>query len=569
MNKIVPRYYQTAAKDAFFNFVTSGKKGNPLICMPTASGKAIVIADIIIDVFRYFPGKRVMMITHTWKLIDQNNDKLRQMWPSAPVGIHSDGLGRRDTMLPIIFGGVKSIYSTIKKDNRAFGSIDLIIVDEAHLISDDEKSEYLKLLQIIYKESPQVIVLGLTATFYRMKMGLLTEGPIFDEIIYNICDRESFQRLITEGYLNPLIGKPTNTKIDGIRDVNMQAGEFNQSLADKLVDRPEIIEASCKEVLEFGWNRQKMMGFASGINSAEHLAEMFQRLGAPVTCVHSGLSQKINKARLEGFSAGEYWGVIGANMLTTGYDEPQIDMICDWQVTNSTNRHVQKLGRGTRVLLNWEKYRNEPKANTLVLDFVGNIGNIGPIDDPRMPRKPGMKTGEPPPIKICDAVKLKVNEGLLRDDPNYKDGCGAYNHASVRNCCNCAEEFSFKIHVEATAFNDSPMKVVEAPVIERFEINRAIYYSKHEGKSNSLGTNNPPTIKAIYPFGIRSINKFICFEHTGRARHLAHEWWMKHSPNPPPATCDEFLSRTHELRTPKSIQVHVNLKWPEIVALEF
>lgn len=567
MSRIVPHYFQTDAKNAIFEFLVSGEPGNPLVCMPTASGKSVVISDFVMDVFKYFPQKRVMMLTHVSKLISQNAERLLQMWPEAPLGIHSDGLDRRDTFLPIIYGGIQSVCPTMEKSPQIFGKIDALMIDEAHLVGDVESSQYLKVIGMLQAANPDMRIIGFTATWYRLKMGLLTDGGIFTKVIYNICTREWFERLIKEGHLNPLIGKPTNTKIDGIRDIGMVGGEFNQKKADELIDRGEIIEASCREVLEFGWDRHKMMGFASGVKSAEHLAEMFCMLGANVTCVHSKISKKENQRRLEAYSAGEYWGIVGANMLTTGYDEPQIDLICDWQVTTSPAKHVQKLGRGTRVLRNWERYRPMAKPNTLVLDFVGNIANLGPIDDPVMPRKPGEKTGDPPPVKICDAPKLKENEG--KGVADWIQGCGAYNHASVRLCCNCSAEFSFKLHVESTASYASPMKQDEAPVLQSLRLMGPVFYSRHEGKEKS-GFMSPPMVKAVYPVGTKSINVFLGFEHTGYPRHKAHEWWRMHSSSKDiPQTVDEFLQRTGETRLPKSVLAQTNLKYWEIKQYEF
>jgi DNA repair protein RadD len=566
---IKPHWYQTEAKNAIFNYFENGGRGNPLVCMPTGTGKSIVIADFLIDVFRYYPTQRVMLLTHVWKLIEQNAEKLQRMWLTVPLGIHSAGLGQRQKSLPIIYGGVQSVCPTLEKNNNAFGRIDLLLIDEAHLLGADDDTQYLTVIRILTALNPFLKVIGFTATPFRLKMGMLTDGGLFSDIAYNLCDYDSFQRLISEGFLCPLIGKPTSTKFEGIRELGITGGDYNQKQAEDLIEsREDILYAACKEILEFGYDRQKCMVFAAGIKNAEHISEILNSLGAPTTFVHSKSKAK-NKERLEAYSAGEYWAIVGANMLTTGYDEPQIDLIADLQPTCSPGKHVQKLGRGTRVLPNWQKFRSTPKSNTLALDFVGNIANNGPIDDPVTPRKPGQKKGDPPPVKICDGPKLKHNEYKKRDEPDYLDGCGAYNHASVRFCCNCANEFSFKMHVESTAYHDSPMKVLETPILETVPILRPVLYQKHSGKDKGGGVVSPDSIKAVYLMGIRAINHYLCFEHTGKARRLAHEWWMKHAPTEPPKTCDEFLQRTGELRVPKNILVHVNLKWPEIKQWEF
>lgn len=557
--KITPHYYQTDAKLAVFNYFENGGTGNPLVCMPTGTGKSIVIADLLIDIFSAYPTQRVMVLTHVWKLIQQNAAKLQQMWPTAPIGIHSAGLGLRDCMMPIIFGGIQSVSSTLEKNPLAFGHRDLILVDEAHLLGGDDDSQYLKTVKALTLVNPYLKVIGFTATPYRLKMGLLTEGDIFSDIAYNITTHEWFQRLIGEGFLCPLIGKPTNTVIKGLDSIGITGGEFNQKQAEKVIDTDENTYNACREILEYGHDRNKCMVFAQGVANAEHIAAMLDSLGASAVAVHSKLSADENRKRLAAYSRGEVWAMVGANMLTTGYDEPSIDLIADMQPTLSPGKHVQKLGRGTRVF--------PGKNNTLVLDFVNNIANNGPIDDPVLPRKPGVKSGDPAPIKICDAPRLKQNEGKGQKDI-LLPGCGAYNHASVRYCCNCAEEFSFQNKLEGTASIASPMKQTEAPVYKTLRLMGPVFYTKHDGKKEG-GYTKPPSVKAVYPVGIRPINKYLHFEHVGLPRHHAREWWRMHSANEPPDTVDEFLTRTSELRIPTAVVVLANQKYPEIMQYEF
>src|SRR5512140_3125050 len=53
------RDYQDAAVDAIFRYFENGGKGNPLIAMPTATGKSIVIAELIKRVCSMYPGQRI------------------------------------------------------------------------------------------------------------------------------------------------------------------------------------------------------------------------------------------------------------------------------------------------------------------------------------------------------------------------------------------------------------------------------------------------------------------------------------------------------------------------------
>ena len=112
------RWYQSGAVEALFDFYSEPRpiddKGipiqkNPLICLPTGTGKSIVIANFIKRCFEQVPNTRVIMATHVKELIKQNANKLLEVWPLAPVGIFSAGLKQRDYFQPIIFGGIQSM----------------------------------------------------------------------------------------------------------------------------------------------------------------------------------------------------------------------------------------------------------------------------------------------------------------------------------------------------------------------------------------------------------------------------------------------------------------------------
>jgi DNA repair protein RadD len=98
---IQPRDYQAAAVQSIFDYFIS-KHGNPVVAMPTGTGKSVVIALFLQRVFYHYPRQRVMVLTHVKELIGQNFAKLLEAWPTAPAGIYSSGLKRRDTREKII-----------------------------------------------------------------------------------------------------------------------------------------------------------------------------------------------------------------------------------------------------------------------------------------------------------------------------------------------------------------------------------------------------------------------------------------------------------------------------------
>jgi len=548
MLNLQDRWYQTEAETSIFDYFYSGKVGNPIVAMPTGTGKSIVIAKFVRSIFQRWPGQRIMMLTHVKKLIEQNASKLMDVWPTAPLGIYSAGLNSRDMILPIVFGGVQSVAKAIQRgvketmipiQHQHFGYRDLLLIDECHLLSPQEDTQYQYVISELRKINPNLKIIGFTATKYRLKQGELTDEGLFTDVCYDITGVESFNRLIAEGYIAPLFPKRTQTTID-LSGVGLAAGDFNNKQLENAVDKDEITYSAVREMCEYGHDRKAWLVFASGVDNAEHIASMLQSFGVPSAAVHSKLGDKENDKRIDAFVNGEMRALVNMGMLTTGFDYPAIDLIGMLRPTLSPGLWVQMLGRGTRP--------SPGKNDCLCLDFAGNTRRLGPINDPKIPRKPG-KGGGDVPVRICD-------------------GCGTYNHAAARQCICCGIEFPFETKLFETASSDA-LLAGDAPMIEWIDVGRVIY-NLHEKKNKEGVLMSPPMIRASYFAGFSRFEKFIGLEHPpGRFLHDSKEWWRMHHCDEPPITTWQALQRTNELRWPKKIRVWLNKKYPEILGFEF
>ena len=56
------RWYQDEAEFSIFDYFQRGGVGNPVVAMPTGTGKSVVIANFIRRIFGYWPNQRVMML---------------------------------------------------------------------------------------------------------------------------------------------------------------------------------------------------------------------------------------------------------------------------------------------------------------------------------------------------------------------------------------------------------------------------------------------------------------------------------------------------------------------------
>lgn len=184
-----PRDYQEYAINSVFKYFEDGNVGNPVICMPTGTGKSLVSAEFIRRVCTQWPGQRVILLTHVKELIEQNYDKLMQIWSTAPAGIYSAGIGRKETMFNITYAGIQSIHRVAHE----FGHVDLIIVDECHLIPTKSNTMYRKFIDLLKRVNPHLKVIGLTATAWRVGTGMITDdNGFFDDICCDMCSFDSF-----------------------------------------------------------------------------------------------------------------------------------------------------------------------------------------------------------------------------------------------------------------------------------------------------------------------------------------------------------------------------------------
>jgi DNA repair protein RadD len=135
--------------------------------------------------------------------------------------------------------------------------------------------------------------------------------------------------------------------------------------------------------------------------------------GITADCVIGDTPAADRAKMLAEFKAGRITALTNANVLTTGFDHPSIDLIAMLRPTMSPGLYVQMAGRGLRIA--------PGKTDCLVLDFAGVVDQHGPITAVKPPPKKGDKIGEAP-VKVCD-------------------NCQEIVHISCKVCPACGAEF--------------------------------------------------------------------------------------------------------------------------------
>lgn len=520
-----PRDYQISAVSSVYSYFKENS-GNPIIAMPTGTGKSVVIAMLLQSIYLQFPSQRTMILTHVKELIEQNYEKLLGLWPGAPAGIYSAGLKRKETDRKITFAGIGSVA----KKAAHFKHIDLLIIDEAHLVSPTEETMYQRLIGDLKAVNPNLKVIGLTATPWRLGVGKITDNGIFTDICFDMTTMEAFNWLIAQAYLAMLVPKPTRCMLD-TEGVHLRGGEFIQTELQHAVDKYEVTQSAMKEMIEMGAERKHWLVFASGVEHACNISDMLNDMGVPSVAIHSKMPEAERDKAILDFKAGKYRAAVNNNVLTTGFDFPAIDLIGVLRPTLSSVLWVQMLGRGTRP--------SPGKQNCLVLDFARNTKRLGPINDPLIPRRKGEKADGAAPVKLCNA-------------------CATYNHASVRHCVYCGAEFTFEVKIKATAASDELLKG-EAPIVQDFEVDH-ITYTQHTKEGR------PPMMKVNYYCGLRMFSEYVCIQHEGFAQRKARWWWKERAAVAFPPSTEAALGLVSEIKPATHLRVWINKQYPEIVA---
>jgi DNA repair protein RadD len=523
---IALRSYQQDAIKAVTDYWAKGG-GNPLVEMATGTGKSMVIAELTRSLMEEYPRMRILMLVHVRELVGQNFAALLKVWPDAPAGIYSAGLGKRDAHHRITFASIQSVF----RRADLLGDRDLIHIDEAHLVPAKGEGMYRQLLDDIHARSPHARVCGFTATPYRLDTGRLDAGTsrLFDETVYTY----GIARGIEDGFLSPLVSKAGLTEID-VSAVQRRGGEFVPAQLEKASDK--ITAQAVAEICDFGKSRRSWLVFCAGVKHAFNVRDAMRGQGISCETVTGDTPSGERDSILRRFKAGEIKCLTNAQVLTTGFDAPAVDLVVMLRPTLSTSLYVQIVGRGTRL--------SSGKENCLVLDYAGNIRRHGPVDSVGAESKtfnPDSETGKVP----VDSVRAKECPGCQELIAINSITCKICGHEFPRE-----EKPKHEAEAEKSVGILSGEKVApqQIPVVD-WRLDR---YQK-------IGM--PDSIKVTFIAGISEYREWIAFEHGMTRCQAAMQWWATHGGSSPyPKSTDEALHRVDELIMPVTISVEPNKK---------
>ena len=536
MTALQLRPYQLEAEQAVLDYWANGG-GNPLVDMATGLGKSVVIGNLTQRLMTEYPTMRALMLVHVKELVAQNFSALTRLWPQAPAGIYSAGLGRRDTHHRITIAILQSVYRRAAE----LGPRDLVLIDEAHLVPTAGEGMYRTLLDKLREERPDLRVCGFTATPFRMDSGRLDRGStrLFDDVVFSY----GIGKGIDDGWLSPLVSKSGATEID-VSAVAKRGGEFVTGALEEAADNDAITRAAVSEIVQYGQSRRSWLVFCAGVKHAHHVRDAMRDAGVSCETISGSTPAGERDRIIQDFKSGRLRCLTNCNVLTTGFDAPAVDLIALLRPTLSPGLFVQMMGRGTRL--------SDGKDNCAVLDFTGTCRRMGPVDTITIDSRPG-RTGEPTAAKVGD-VRAK-------ECPT----CKTLAALNARTCLVCGHEWSLDSVRHDAEADDAPILSRDLKNRPPDEIAVVTWSARRHKKDGS-----PDSLRVTYAAGLMTYPEWVLFEHQGPGRYRAEKWWARHGgAEPCPATVTEATVRFSELTQPAFISIRRDGKYHNVVARRF
>lgn len=518
-----PRPYQQKAMEAVHAHLCE-KATNPAVVLPTGSGKTPAMAWMIQNYMRDYPYIRVLVLAHIQELLQQGVNKMKEIWPLAPVGVYSAGLKGKDRHEPITYAGIQSIWRHASK----FQAWDLIFVDEAHRIPLSGETTYRHFLRQAKEMNPNLRIVGWTATPFRMN-----GGPICSPtgILNEICYEANVRDLIQDGYLCPLKSKGVAASTETSK-VHIRNGEFVTSELMSAVNG--IVKPAVTEAVNRIADRKSIIFFCVTVEHAEQVSSELREHGLQAPVIHAKTPKPERADIIRQFTSGALRAVVNCNVLAEGFDAQRIDCVVLMRPTASAGLFYQQVGRGLRT--------HPEKSCCLVLDFAGNTLRHGPIDTIRPHSRKTSDGGGESPAKECP-------------------GCQELIHAGLQECPECGFQFPKREIKHDTKPSEAPL--ISEDRVWEVEV-QDVLCKVHEK------AGKPPSLQVTYYGQAENHREWICFEHGSFAGQKAKQWWRRRFPGEdvPKTTADAinrmFLSQQLRAAT-KSIQVKRAGKYTEIL----
>jgi DNA repair protein RadD len=379
---LVLRNYQAEALGELQGVYRSGYR-RALLVAPTGSGKSSMVQHMLAST-----QMTTLILVHRQELLEMVSDSL-------PI---RHGIIQPGKALPadqIVIG----MMQTVSRRLAVLPNYQWVISDEAHLAMCPTWESILN----HYEKSWH---LGMSATPCRLdgkglgaQYGKIVQGPTISE-------------LTTRGFLTPCRCYAPPPSNDAAAVINARSDSLTAQA--ELLDKAAITGDAIDTYRRLGGGKQGIV-FCVNRKHAENVAAQFTMAGFPAVFVDGDMTKTERATRIAAFRARRYLLLVNVDLLTTGFDCPQIEVGIFLRRTDSLALFLQMVGRILRL------YPGKDVA--VLLDHVGNVLRHGL---PAAHREWGLDGGQ---VRATAASLRSCPACYLAHEPTPR--CPACGHAYI------------------------------------------------------------------------------------------------------------------------------------------
>ena len=353
--------------------ILEGFKDNERLCYTLATGGGkTALFSFLSKQFLHNSNKRVLILAHRTELIQQTVNTLFN------IGVRSEAVIAKKKYLnhsaQVYVAMVETINNRIKKNPYFLPNIDLIIVDECHLM----------VFEKLFVHFPNAKILGVTATpsttITEKTIRILSDGSEMEytqkfgleKVYHNLIQGREIGSLIEDGNLVPELLFAEN----GINREDLSFDDRTQDFKPSNNKSEKMCVVRNYEKFSKG---KKTIIFTASTKENLSLLSDFQEKGYDNARIFDSVNKEESGERsevLKWYKNTPDAILINTGVFTTGFDEPTIESVILNLSTASVSKFHQMVGRGgssTKLIF---------KDKFILIDLGGNAATFGKWSDP-------------------------------------------------------------------------------------------------------------------------------------------------------------------------------------------
>lgn len=363
------KYYQAEVSYQIFEYLNNTAYSRAILQMPTGSGKTRTAIEIVCDFINENKGD-VIWLANTEELCNQAFEAFNEIWGfignKELISVNHQQYNSNFNVDEQAFH-VCSIQSLNNSNNYSkygidINKIDLVVIDEAHIsIAPTYKNTISNLI------SNGAKLLGLTATPGRqlkyVNIGLEEEVSDENKELSNFFYNKLFQ--INTKSQKPIDYLRAQGILSNARFISLEGKNIENVLKKNQIEAaevtktiPKIIEKMLssdaernsmifEQLVELLEKQKKIIFFGTSVSHSKMMSTLLNIKGFKSAHI-DGNSGTYRKNIINSFRNNELQILCNYGVLSTGFDDPAIDVVFMTRPTNSIVLYSQIIGRGLR-----------------------------------------------------------------------------------------------------------------------------------------------------------------------------------------------------------------------------